>query len=59
MTDSDRRLEVVAAVAQLAWDCRELQRRVAVLEVANLELQKLLEAARVKPAQEPPDTNVF
>jgi hypothetical protein len=59
MTDSDRRLEVVAAVAELAWDCRALQKRVAVLEVANLELQQLLAVARVKPEQEVPDTNVF
>jgi len=45
MTDTRRRLEIGAAVMQMAWDCERLSLRVEQLETVNLELQRRLDAA--------------
>jgi hypothetical protein len=45
MADADRALEIVTAVAQLAYEHGELQRRLAIVEKANVELQRRLDVA--------------
>jgi hypothetical protein len=45
VADADRCLEIVTAVSQLAYENGELMRRVALVEKANMELQRRLDAA--------------